>query len=180
MENNDYKNVLIAGEETLLTVNSLKSKTKLVWGIILLPVLVGIILLILYSSGRRNELSISKDRVFGRLNIDGTSKDIGTVFTSVPINKVTFVAKNYTNEKKNKGYVYIGSASTFIKFGLTDKCNEIYDLIVSLTCLNSAKIINHDNLNNNEPKDNNTFKSDIFSSNNIKSEDNSKKIEGSK
>ena len=162
---NENKTIIAENEDILLTVESMKSKTQLVWGIILLPILIGLILLCLYFSKKRNQLNISKRRVFGRLVLDGSNKEVGNVYTSIPINKVTFVSKSYTEKKKNKGYVYIGSPSAYISFGLTNKCDEIYDLLVNLTCTNYVEVkddeidndislqnLNSDN-NTNETKD---------------------------
>lgn len=137
---NENKIIISENEDVLLTVESTKSKAKLIWGVILLPILIGIVLLCLYFSKNRNQLNISKRRVFGRLVLDGGSKEVGNVYTSIPINKVIFVSKSYTNKKKNKGYVYIGSPSAYICFGLTNKCDEIYDLLVNLTCNNCVEV----------------------------------------
>lgn len=162
---NENKTIIAENEDILLTVESTKSKTQLIWGIILLPILIGLILLCLYFSKKRNQLNISKRRVFGRLVLDGSNKEVGNVYTSIPINKVTFVSKSYTKKKKNEGYVYIGSPSAYISFGLTNKCDEIYDLLVNLTCINYVEVkddeidndislqnLNSDN-NTNETKD---------------------------
>lgn len=137
---NENKTIIAENEGILLTVESTKSKTLLFWGIILLPILIGLILLCFYFSKKRNQLNISKRRVFGRLVLDGSNKEVGNVYTSIPINKVTFVSKSYTKKKKNKGYVYIGSPSAYISFGLTNKCDEIYDLLVNLTCTNYVEV----------------------------------------